>query len=183
MFGALLTMAMVGPMHSRESTAQPFVSGIPGLVSQLCVERLEDGGAMNGHPGVLKVYDDEAPSLPEQSFTLAGGQSACVTVLAGRYVIVVTSRRFDGPASDNPALPASGECHSLPYKLTLKAGERVVLEEWPAVSDDGGYSDCGWDVLPRGTPQPGNCEQPHNPPECADRREKPPSHKEANPST
>ena len=163
----LVAAISAASLHASEPISRPFVPQLQELMSQLCVERLGDNGAMNGHQSAIGIYDPDDLSHPLQNFTLSGEQSACAFVLPGRYAIVVSSSRFEGPISDAPASPGKNVCHSLPYKVRLNSRERITLNVWPAITSTG-YKDCSWDVLPRGTPQPGNCLQPHNPPECAD---------------
>lgn len=158
---ALMVAALAGSLPADEPTSKPFVPELHELSSQLCVERFENSGAMNAHPGILNIYSDRVRESPDYKFVLSGGQAACVSIFPGRYVVIVTSSRTYGSSSAK-----SDECHSLPYKTSLKAGERVILNVWPAISKDG-YSDCGWDVLPRGTSQPGKCTQPRRSPECS----------------
>ena len=109
---------------------------------------------MNGHPSWVDVYNKLDEPYADYSIALSGGQAACVFLLPGRYTIIASSNRFDAPLTPNKK-----ECKSSPYKVNIKAKERITLDVWPALSQSngGGYSDCGWDVLPRGTPQPGNC--------------------------
>lgn len=154
MLGLTLIAASTVWLPAQESTSKPFASRVPGLSAQLCLERLEDSGAMNGHPSWVAVYNKLDGPVAEYSIALSGGQAACVFLSPGRYAVIATSNQFDSPISPNKE-----ECRSSPYEVIIKARERITLDVWPSLSQSngGGYSNCGWDVLPRGKPQPGNC--------------------------
>ena len=151
MLTTLIFTAALASLPARESTSTPF-TGLPGLTSQLCFERREDEGSMNGHPSTVGVYTKLGGSIPDYSVTLSGGQAACVFVAPGTYTILVSSNQFIGPIGDAPSTPNAQKCRSLPFHTNLKAKERITLSVWPARSaaNGGGYSDCGWVVQPRG---------------------------------
>lgn len=154
-------------LPAHQPTSKPFVSQVPGLTSQLCMERLEDNGAMNGHPSWVDVYNKLDEPNADYSIALSGGQAACVSLSPGRYTIIASSNRFDVPLTPNKK-----ECKSSPYKVNIKPKERITLDVWPALSkSNGGYSGCGWDLLPRGKPQPGNCMVWPNQAGCGDASE------------
>lgn len=166
-FWVLVITIVSIPLYAQEPTSKPFIPEVQGLTAQLCIERFEDSGAMNGQPNMIVVYDILNNSEPAYEITLVGGGStACVFLFPGNYNVVAISNRFNGPNGIFPS--AVSPCRSQAYKLKLDSGERMTLDVWPAVAKDGGYSNCGWDLLPRGASQPGNCEQLHNPPECGD---------------
>ena len=154
MLGVLLIAAAAVWLPAQEPTSKPFASQVPYLTSQLCLERLEDSGLMNLQTSWIGVYNKLDQPAADYSIALYGGESACVLLIPGRYAIIASSNRLHSPTSPNKK-----ECKSSPYKVHIKAKERITLDVWPAISklNGGGYSDCGWDVLPRGTPQPGNC--------------------------
>ena len=143
----LITSTVVSSLAS-DSTAKPFVPQVSGLTSQICLERPENSGAMNSHPNWVYIYE-RGSSLPDRTVILSGGQSVCVFLFPGRYTVVASSNRFDGPASDAPNLPNRKECQSPPHAVDLRASERVTLNVWPGKAKTGSYSECGWVVLPR----------------------------------
>jgi hypothetical protein len=152
MLATLIFTAALASLPARESTSTPF-SGLPGLTSQLCFERREDDGSMNGHPSTVGVYTKLGGAIPNYSVTLSGGQAACVFVTPGTYTILVSSNQFIGPIGDAPSIPNTQKCRSRPFHTNLKAKERITLSVRPARSaaNGGGYSDCGWVIQPRGT--------------------------------
>jgi hypothetical protein len=114
---------------------------------------------MNGQPSRVDVFGATKQEQPVFHAKLSGGESVCVHLAPGGYTIVASSDVFNGPPPRGPTLADSKECKSAPRYTDLRANERLTLDIWPVFSksNGGGYSGCGWDVLPTGTPQPSNC--------------------------
>jgi len=152
MLATLIVATALASLPAHESTSTPYTS-LPGLTSQLCFERPEDEGSMNGHPSTVGVYTNFSGSIPDYSIALSGGQAVCIFVAPGALTVLVSSNRFIGPIGDAPSVSEKQECRSLPVHVSLKAKQRITLGVWPARSraNGGGYSACGWDISPRGT--------------------------------
>lgn len=129
------------------------------LSGALCIERIENHGCVNAHPSRVTISLVQWPG-PLYEAVLTGGQAICFFVQPERYSITVSSREACYPE------PTEREkCFSAPYPATVSEHEVLSLNIWPA-ADRESYT-CGWEVLPRGVSQAGNCLQPHPPPECA----------------
>jgi hypothetical protein len=165
---AVLIAIVAAIVPAQQSDVMGSQSHTRDTNAKLCLARPEDEGAMNGQPSWVEVFSATSQEHSVFHAKLSGGQSTCVLLAPGRYTIVSSSNVFNGPPSGSPRLPDSKECKSAPRITNLRASEHLTLDIWPAFSksNGGGYSGCGWDVLPLGTPQPGNCMVWPNLPSC-----------------
>ncbi len=113
---------------------------------------------MNTHPSRVTLSLEQPPN-PISEAVLMGGQAFCFFVMPDSYSVRVSSKQACFPQPDEPE-----NCFSDPYPVTVSAKEVSRLNIWPKATREG-YN-CGWDILPRGVSQPGNCLQPSPPPEC-----------------
>lgn len=151
-FSAFLVAAIVTFAPARQPVSTPFASQESGLTSQLCLDRTEDEGVMNTLPSTVSIFSSRDRSAPIYSVTLdGGGHAACVFVFPGRYIVVAASN-----AIHRVAPGTSPGCKAPPLAIKVGPKERLTFNIWPGISRTGEYTGC-WDVLPRGTPQPGNC--------------------------
>jgi hypothetical protein len=164
----VLIAIVAATVPAQQSHALAPQSRMRRTDAQLCLARPEDEGAMNGQPSWVDVFNATSQEHSVFHAKLSGGDSTCVLLAPGHYTIVASSNVFNGPPSGSPRLPDSKECKSAPRITNLRAGEHLTLDIWPAFSksNGGGYSNCGWDVLPHGTPQLGNCMVWPNLPSC-----------------
>jgi hypothetical protein len=127
----------------------------------ICVERIENNGCLNVHPSRVRITSRAQDASPEQEVTIIGGQAVCISLAPATYDVRVSSQEPCYPQPNEPE-----KCTSAPYLVRVKANAAVALNVWPTGPATGSGHDCGWEILPQGVSQPGNCLQPHPPPEC-----------------
>lgn len=153
MLAPSIVAVAVASLAARQSISTPYAS-LPGLASKLCFEHPEDEGSMTGHPSTVGVFTNFKGSIPAYCMALSSGQAVCISVAPGAFTVLVSSNRFFDPIGDAPSVSRKQECRSLPLHSSLKTKKRITLDVWPtrSRSSGGGYSDCGWDISPRGKP-------------------------------
>src|SRR5262245_51522549 len=145
---ALLTV-MVAACAARATSYRPEWDV---LSTAICVERIENHGCMNTHPSRITVSLAH-PSNPLYEAILTGGEAICFFLAPDVYSVSVSAKKACYPDPTDPE-----DCLSIPYSVDLTRAHLVQLNVWPK-ADEQSYM-CGWELLPRGVPQPGNCLQP-----------------------
>ena len=104
--------------------------------AQLCFDRPENSGSMNGQQSWIRIEDYE--------LAVSGGEAACLYFLPGSYELTVTSTVFGAPRSGNTRV-----CKSKTLTIELADDEDRAFSIEPATSKNGDWK-CGWLIHPIG---------------------------------